>query len=304
VPSPEEVRAALRTRRAELDTAIGTIINPQLFGEGLDVFARPASILPPPVRVCGLPIHALTLSESIDAAESLILSGGPHQHVDLNASKVVQATTDRRLASVIENCSMVNADGQSVVWASQLLGQRLPERVAGIDLMLALWDRAAERGFRVYLLGAEAEVVRRTAEIATQRGVPIAGWRDGYWREDEERAVVGEIRQASADILFVGMPSPRKEYFISEHLQELGVALAFGVGGSFDVVAGLRRRAPRWLQRLGLEWTYRLVQEPRRMFRRYLVGNARYLAIVVRHAARHGRRKGQIAHESEDGSAE
>ncbi|MET8947493.1 WecB/TagA/CpsF family glycosyltransferase [Streptomyces sp. NPDC004542] len=239
-----------------------------------------------PVTVCGLPVHPLTLEASVAAAQALIASGGPHQHVVLNAAKVVKAHDDPELARIIRSCSLVNADGQSVVWAGRLLGSPLPERVAGIDFMLALWRTAARQGYRVYLLGAEPEVVARTARIAAARGVEVVGHRDGYWDEAEEEAVVTAVRETRPDILFLAVPSPRKEYFLARRQQDLGCALVVGVGGSFDVVAGLRSRAPRWMRRAGLEWFHRMVQEPRRMFLRYAVGNVRFIALTAAHWAR------------------
>ncbi|MEU1201222.1 WecB/TagA/CpsF family glycosyltransferase [Streptomyces sp. NPDC005813] len=239
-----------------------------------------------PVTVCGLPVHPLTLEESVVAAEALIADGGPHQHVVLNAAKVVQAHGDPELARIIRSCSLVNPDGQSVVWAGRLLGSPLPERVAGIDFILALWRSAARNTYRVYLLGAEAKVVEETARIAAAQGVEVVGYRDGYWDESEEARVVAAVRETRPDILFLAVPSPRKEYFLARRQKDLGCALVVGVGGSFDVVAGLRSRAPGWMRRAGLEWFHRLIQEPRRMFLRYAVGNTRFLALTATYWAR------------------
>ena len=239
-----------------------------------------------PVTVCGLPVHPLTLEESVATAEALIADGGPHQHVVLNAAKVVQAHDDPELARIVRSCSLVNADGQSVVWASRLLGSPLPERVAGIDFMLALWRSAARNGYRVYLLGAQPEVVEETARIAAGQGVDVVGHRHGYWDDTEEPEVVAAVREARPDVLFLAVPSPRKEYFLARRQKELACPLVVGVGGSFDVVAGLRSRAPGWMQRAGLEWFHRLVQEPRRMLMRYAVGNARFVALTAAYWAR------------------
>lgn len=240
-------------------------------------------MLPPPVSICGLPVHPLTMAQSVDAAEQLIKDKAPHQHVVVNASKVVQAHDDDDLAGVIRSCALVNADGQSVVWASRLLGTPLPERVAGIDFMEALLDRAAVRGYTVFLLGARKQVVDRVASWAASRGVHVVGVRDGYWTTEEEQDVVEAVRSTRPDMLFIGIPSPRKEHFLSRHLDALGAGLVVGVGGSFDVLAGLRRRAPKWMQRAGMEWFFRFIQEPRRMFARYLVGNLRFIVLVWRY---------------------
>jgi N-acetylglucosaminyldiphosphoundecaprenol N-acetyl-beta-D-mannosaminyltransferase len=241
-----------------------------------------------PVEVCGLPVHPLTLAETVTAAEALIADRGPHQHVVLNAAKVVAAHDDPELARVIRSCSLVNADGQSVVWASRLLHHPVPERVAGIDFMVAMWDSAKRNGYRVYLLGAESDVVQQVARTARARGVNVVGARDGYWSADNEAEVVAAVGATQPDVLFLAIPSPRKEQFLSAHLEHLGAALVVGVGGSFDVIAGRTRRAPVWMQRLGLEWFFRLAQEPRRMFRRYLEGNARFIAMVARYRLHRG----------------
>ena len=242
-----------------------------------------ASPVVPSVDICGLPVHPLTMADTVAAAERLIEQGGPHQHVVLNAAKIVQAHDDPELAEVIRQCSLVNADGQAVVWASRVLGNPLPERVAGIDFMFELWRVAARSDYRVYLLGAEEAVVTRAADIAREQGVDVVGCRDGYWTRDQEDAVVAAVRETRPHLLFLALPSPAKERFLSRHLDSLGAALVVGVGGAFDVIAGRRRRAPRWVQRLGMEWAYRLVQEPKRLFRRYLVGNVRFVALVSRY---------------------
>ena len=235
-----------------------------------------------PVSVCGVPVHALTLAESIAAADELIADGRPHQHVSVNAAKIVRAQRDSELARIIRSCELVNADGQAVVWAGRMLGRPLPERVTGIDFMLALWERAARERYRVFLLGAEPAVVRRVAAIATSRGVDVVGYRDGYWSDEQEPKVVAAVRAARPDLLFLAVPTPRKEYFLARHLTDLNCGLAVGVGGSFDVVAGIRARAPRWMRRVGLEWSFRLMQEPRRLFVRYLIGNTAFVLLVLR----------------------
>jgi N-acetylglucosaminyldiphosphoundecaprenol N-acetyl-beta-D-mannosaminyltransferase len=250
-------------------------------GVGPEALARRVSLF-------DLPVDALTLDETVDRIEQLIERGTPSQHVVLNAAKVVQASTSPDLADIVRGCEIVNADGMSVVWASRLLGRALPERVAGIDLMDAVLARAAARGHRVYFLGARAEVVRTVVEIESERhpGLCVAGARDGYWSPEEEAEVVADVAGARPHVLLVAMSSPRKEEFLSRHLHAMGVPFAMGVGGSFDVVAGLTSRAPRWMQRAGLEWLHRLGQEPGRMWKRYLVGNARFTVLVARELIR------------------
>jgi N-acetylglucosaminyldiphosphoundecaprenol N-acetyl-beta-D-mannosaminyltransferase len=235
----------------------------------------------PRVRLFGTPVDALTFAETVDRSFELADAGGPAQHVVLNAAKVVQMREDDRLRSIVAGCDLVNADGQSVVWASRVLGRPLPERVAGIDLFKAIIERAAQTGHRVFFLGATQEVLAEMVELLRARhpSLVIAGYRDGYWDDDD--GVVETVRAARPDFLFLAIPSPRKEYWLSENLERLAVPFVMGVGGTFDVVAGKVRRAPVWVQRVGCEWLYRLAQEPRRMWKRYLRGNSRFVGLIA-----------------------
>jgi N-acetylglucosaminyldiphosphoundecaprenol N-acetyl-beta-D-mannosaminyltransferase len=206
--------------------------------------------------------------------------------VVLNAAKVVAMHDDDALRETVRHCDFVQADGMPIVWLSRLTGRPLPGRVAGADLFERLVASAAQDSASVYLLGARADVVARVAEVLLARhpDLRLAGWHDGFWDDDTE--VVAAVRAATPDYLFVALPSPRKERFLEEHLGELGVPFAMGVGGSFDVVAGLVRRAPSWVQQAGLEWCWRLAQEPRRLLRRYLVGNTRFMMLAARELRR------------------
>lgn len=229
----------------------------------------------------GLPLDAFTMEQTIQRCLELVRDQGHHQHVVLNAAKVVAANTDPELAAAIRQCSLVNADGQSIVWAARALGKPVPERVAGIDLMVRLWELAATADLSVYLLGATESVIESVARKATEMGVPVVGHRNGYWSVNEERDVVSQVSRACPDLLFLAIPSPAKEIFLARHLTDLNARLVVGVGGSFDVIAGTTRRAPVWVQRIGMEWAFRLLQEPRRMFKRYLVGNSKFIALVA-----------------------
>ena len=190
---------------------------------------------------------------------------------------------DPELRRIIEACELVSADGQAVVWASRLLGDPLPERVAGIDLMQELFALAERRGFRVFILGAKAEVLERARAkiIARHPRLQLVGTRDGYFTEEEGAAVAEEVRDARPDILFVAISSPRKEYWLGRYGRAIDVPFVMGVGGAIDVVAGITQRAPRPLQRLGLEWAYRLAQEPRRLWRRYALTNIRFAWLLA-----------------------
>jgi N-acetylglucosaminyldiphosphoundecaprenol N-acetyl-beta-D-mannosaminyltransferase len=242
----------------------------------------PSNGLSARAEVLGCAIDRVEMREAVDQCERYVRRGGFAQHMAINAAKLVAMRDDAELREIVGRCDLVTADGQAVVWASRLLGDALPERVAGIDLMESLLDRAEQRGFRVYFLGARAEVLTTAVERIRERhpALQVAGLRDGYFDADEEAAVADEIRAARADLLFVAMPSPAKEYFLGRRGAALGVPFVMGVGGSIDVMAGLTRRAPVLMQRTGLEWLFRLAQEPRRMFKRYLVTNVRFVAIL------------------------
>ena len=236
------------------------------------------------VRVLGCPVDALDMEATVARCEEIVAERTYAQHMALNVAKLVACRDDELLRSAVENSAIVNADGQGVVLAARLLGTRLPERVAGIDLMDALMARAAERGWRVFILGAKDEVLERASEVLAERhpGLILAGTRNGYFKPEETAGVCEQIREAKTDVLFVAMGTPHKELFLAEHGPSLGVPLVMGVGGAIDVVAGVTRRAPVLWQRLGLEWLYRMLQEPRRMFRRYAVTNARFAALLGR----------------------
>jgi N-acetylglucosaminyldiphosphoundecaprenol N-acetyl-beta-D-mannosaminyltransferase len=233
-------------------------------------------------------MDSLTFDETLERIEGFIKTGRPHQHVAVNVDKLIKVRSDPGLRRIVEGCDLISVDGQPVIWASRLLGSPVRGRVTGIDLMEALVARSAVRGWGTYFLGARAEVVARVAEhyLRKYAGLRVAGFRDGYWTGEEEGAVVASVREARPDILFVGISSPRKEYFINRHLGALGVPFVMGVGGSFDVVAGVTRRAPQLLRRIGFEWFWRLLQEPRRMWRRYLVDDMAFIRLVTRELMR------------------
>jgi N-acetylglucosaminyldiphosphoundecaprenol N-acetyl-beta-D-mannosaminyltransferase len=234
--------------------------------------------------VLGCAIDRLDMRQTVERCEALIEDGTPAQQVSVNAAKLVSLRDDPRLRRIVAEAALVNADGQSVVWAARLLGDPLPARVTGIDLMHALLDLASRKRYRVFVLGARRDVLERGVERlpSLYPALELAGYRDGYFTDEESAGVVDAIRSSRAQILFVAMSSPRKEYWIAEHLDALGVPLAMGVGGAVDVLAGIRRRAPASVQRLGLEWLFRWLQEPRRLGWRYLTTNSRFLLLLLR----------------------
>jgi N-acetylglucosaminyldiphosphoundecaprenol N-acetyl-beta-D-mannosaminyltransferase len=235
-------------------------------------------------EMMGCAIDNLTMEETLATIEGFIASGLPHQHVVVNVDKLVKAQRDPELRRIINDCALVNVDGMPVVWASRLLGRPLKERVAGVDLFESLMQRAAERGWRVYLLGAREDVVRevRSRYEARWPKLVFAGVRNGYWSADEEPEVARQIAESRADLLFVAISSPKKEQFLGRYQAQMRVPFAMGVGGTFDVAAGRVKRAPPWMQRSGLEWFYRFLQEPRRMFRRYFIEDMAFFGLLLR----------------------
>ncbi|HEY0491781.1 MAG TPA: WecB/TagA/CpsF family glycosyltransferase [Telluria sp.] len=240
------------------------------------------------MTLMGCQVDNLTMEETLGRIEGFIQSGRPHQHVVVNVDKLVKASRDPALRSIINECDLVNADGMPVVWASRLLGKPLKERVAGIDLFEALMARAGDKGWRVFLLGAREEVVRAVKDAYERRypRLQICGYRNGYWQgEQEEAQVAAQVRDSRADLLFVAISSPKKEQFLGRWQAGMKIPFAMGVGGSFDVAIGKVKRAPRWMQDWGLEWFYRFLQEPRRMFRRYFIDDMAFLWLFIKEAA-------------------
>jgi N-acetylglucosaminyldiphosphoundecaprenol N-acetyl-beta-D-mannosaminyltransferase len=235
-------------------------------------------------RILECELDPVTMDEALDRIASAIGSRSYCRHVAINAAKVVALQHDERLRDFVNDCELVTADGQAVVWASRLLHDPVPERVTGIDLMDALFARAEERGWRVYVLGARHDVLLTAVQRIRDRhpGLRIVGYRDGYFDAVHDGAVAESIRRTGAQLLFVAISSPRKEHFLATYGREVGAPFVMGVGGAIDVVAGRRRRAPVLWQRLGLEWLFRLGQEPLRLSRRYATTNVRFLLLVAR----------------------
>jgi N-acetylglucosaminyldiphosphoundecaprenol N-acetyl-beta-D-mannosaminyltransferase len=240
------------------------------------------------VEFLGAPLDLVSMEQAVEIAEEAIGLGVPRQHGCLSSSVVAAIQRDEGLRAALWSFDLVTADGQGVVWGGRLLGRSVPERVTGIDLMEALLVRADARGYSVFLLGAEPRVLAQTAAVIRGRysKIRIAGIQHGYFPRTRESEVVDEIASSGAQFLFVALSSPEKELFLSRNRDRLRVKFAMGVGGTFDVIAGRRKRAPAVVQRIGLEWAFRLGQEPRRLMRRFLVGNSRFLGLLAREVVR------------------
>jgi len=230
------------------------------------------------------PVDVLTMEETLHLIDDSIRDKKPIQHIVVNAAKLVHMQSDAALYQSVLASDIINADGMAVVWASELLGNPLPERVSGIDLMQELVFLATEKSYKIFFLGGKeevvSEVVRKYTSVFGEE--IVAGYRNGYFNKEQEADIANQIAVSKADILFVAISSPSKEIFMNTYKEQFKVPFIMGVGGSFDVVAGKVKRAPVWMQNAGLEWFYRFLQEPRRMWKRYLTTNSLFFYYIFK----------------------
>ncbi|MFT5627351.1 MAG: N-acetylglucosaminyldiphosphoundecaprenol N-acetyl-beta-D-mannosaminyltransferase [Dokdonia sp.] len=230
-------------------------------------------------------IDNLSMNETLAKIKQTIDNKQQLHHVVVNAGKIVAMQTDLQLRQSVNESDIINADGQAVVWASKILGKPLKERVSGIDLMINLVELASENKHKIFFFGAKEDIVKSVVAKYTKQYSSniIAGYRNGYFKKEEEQDIARQISDSGANILFVAISSPTKENFLYENKTLLeGVNFVMGVGGSFDVVSGKVKRAPLWMQKAGLEWFFRFAQEPKRMWKRYLVGNSKFILLVLK----------------------
>ncbi len=230
-------------------------------------------------------IDNISMKETVLLIDESIKNKNQIHHVVVNAGKIVAMQSDTKLRADVNSADLINADGQAVVWASKFLGKPLKERVAGIDLMQNLVELASKKKYKMFFFGAREDVVKKVVDIYTQQYTSeiIGGYRNGYFTKEEEPEIAKEISDSGAQILFVAISSPTKENFLNTYKTVLkNVNFIMGVGGSFDVIAGKVKRAPLWMQKAGLEWFYRLIQEPRRMWKRYLIGNSKFIWMMLK----------------------
>ena len=236
------------------------------------------------IKILNTFIDNLSMDETVKEVGRYVEESRPLHLMGVNADKINALNDNKELQDIVNKCEIINADGASVVWASRKLKKPLKERVAGIDLMDHLLALASEKNYGVYLLGAKQEVVEQTVRVIMNKypKLKVAGFRNGYFSKGEWDAIAEELNYSGAQIIFVGITSPLKEYLV-EYLQEKGVSGVFmGVGGSFDVISGKIPRAPLWMQKAGLEWLFRVIQEPGRLWKRYFIGNIRFIFSVYR----------------------
>jgi N-acetylglucosaminyldiphosphoundecaprenol N-acetyl-beta-D-mannosaminyltransferase len=232
----------------------------------------------------GVRVHRATMPQAVDAVARLVRDGGTHQIVTLNGAMLVRAAHDESVRTVLNNCTLAIADGAGVLLAARLLGLPAFARIPGVEFADAMCALAATHGYRVFLLGGQPGVADAAADVLRRRypTLTVAGALHGYFTD--EGSVIAQIRQSSPHILLVGLGFPRQELWLAAHRDRLGVPVIMGVGGTFDVLAGRVRRAPRWVQDVGLEWVYRLVQEPRRW--RVVIGLPQLVYLALRDRVR------------------
>ena len=230
------------------------------------------------IRFYGTPVDLLNMEQTVAAADAAMTERRRLRHTALNVAKLVKLESDPELAQDVRESDLLGIDGMGVVYALKLFGVTQAERVSGVDLMLEVMNLCAHTGRKPFILGAKQEQLDKALAAARLRfpGLEFAGSRNGYFTAEDQPKIVADIRESGADCLFVAMPTPHKERFLHAHADALGVPFIMGVGGSVDVLAGHVSRAPGWMQRNGLEWLHRLLQEPRKMFWRYASTNAAF----------------------------
>lgn len=236
------------------------------------------------VNLFGLDILVANMEQTVQLVEERIHTKKPTHLLGVNADKINEMGSDKKFDDIVKNAEIINADGASVVIASRFLRQPLPERVSGIDLMQELLKVSEEKNFSVYFLGAKQEIVSKMVKNFAMEypNLNVSGYRNGYFERDDWENIANEIKQRNPDIIFVGITSPIKEYLIDFLMKQDINSIFMGVGGSFDVLSGKIKRAPVWMQKTSLEWLFRVLQEPRRLFNRYFLGNTKFMLTVVK----------------------
>ena len=222
--------------------------------------------MPEKVEILGVPVDAVTMAEAVSRVEGFIASREPHLIATANAEMLMRATHDQALRDILCSADMVTPDGAGTVWAAHHLGHAMPERVAGYDMAQELMRIAPQKGYRLYFFGSAPGVADKAKAKAESLypGIEIVGTRNGFFTAADEPAIIEEIKAAHPDILLAALGVPKQEKWLAKHLGELGVPVAIGVGGTFDVMAGVMKRAPHWMQRAKLEWLFRGMMQPQR----------------------------------------
>lgn len=214
------------------------------------------------VEILGVGVDNVTMDETLRIIDRFVSGGAPRIVVTADAAGIVAAQSDPQWRSIMENADLVTPDSVGVLWASARAGNTIGERVSGVDLV----EKVVAKGYRTYFIGAAPGVASMAKDALSKKypNAQIVGARDGFFSKNEESKVVQQVRETAPQVLFVAMGIPKQEKFIVEHLYEMGAAVNMGVGGSFDVLSGTVKRAPQLLQKMRLEWLWRLIQNPKK----------------------------------------
>ena len=222
--------------------------------------------MPNKVDILGVNVDAMTMAESVAQIETYMAGEEPVMIATANAEMIMRATQDEELRGILNRAAIVTADGAGTVWAARHLGYEMPERVAGYDLAQQLMKESVKQGQRIYFFGSAPGVAEKAKVKAEQLypGIQIVGTRDGYFTEADEPAIIEDIKAKHPHLLLVALGVPKQEKWLAKHQAELGVPVAIGVGGTLDVMAGVMKRAPLWMQKAKLEWLFRGMLQPKR----------------------------------------
>ncbi|MCL5105580.1 MAG: WecB/TagA/CpsF family glycosyltransferase [Armatimonadetes bacterium] len=242
----------------------------------------------PSISLLGVKINRVDMAATLDAIRGFIKSGEPHMIVTADASMVVRAREDEEFRNILNNADLITPDGSGILKGASMLGTPLIERVSGCDICQELCRLSAEEGFSIFFLGSEPGIAEQAAENLKKDypGMHVAGTHHGYFRPDEDAIIVKMVRDSGATILLAGMGIPRQEKWIVKYRNELGVSVAMGVGGSMDVFAGKVKRAPVWFQKHGLEWAYRLANDPSKIRKVAVLPRFMWMVMKERQQAR------------------
>ncbi|MBR1579413.1 MAG: WecB/TagA/CpsF family glycosyltransferase [Selenomonadaceae bacterium] len=218
------------------------------------------------VEILGVGVDPVTMDEALARVEGFFSARSPHLIATANAEMLMNATHDDQLRSILNGADLVVPDGAGTVWAAHHLGADMPERVAGYDLAQEIMRRAPSAGRKIFFFGSAPGVADKAKLKAEQLypGISIVGTRNGYFSADEEQSIIEQIKRAQPDLLLVALGVPKQEKWLAAHMDELNVPVSIGVGGTFDVMAGVMKRAPLWIQRAKLEWLFRAMLQPKR----------------------------------------
>jgi len=238
-------------------------------------------------RVAGMPVYRGSVKEAVALLSDAVSSGKKMQVVFAYSYSAVLYSKNHEFKIAVDSARLVLADGKPFIWASLLTGKPIKEKASGSDFMMALAQECAKKKYKIFLLGARPETLARLKDVLEKRfpGLNVAGSYSppyGEWTNREEEKIISAMNKSAANILFVGVSTPRQDVWVHKNLDKLAVNVSLGFGAAFDYNSGVKKRAPRWMQDAGLEWFHRLAMEPRRMWRRYLVGGPVFAWLVVK----------------------